>query len=100
MNDMFPSIWVEITNKNEQNKLVCVFYREWSDEGTLTTASQLEAVQFEKADSENKQIIALGDANQCSSKWNEPDFKLKLVAEELKGTLAQCGIINLELGLI
>ena len=34
----------------------------------------------------------------CASKWNDADFKLKTVAEELKGTLAQCGLINVELG--
>ena len=46
------------------------FYRKWSKEGTLTTASQLKAIkiltmQFEIADIENKPIIALGDANLC-----------------------------------
>ena len=38
------------------------------------------------------------DANICSTKWNEPDFKLKNIAEEIKGTLAQCGMNYLNLG--
>ena len=64
---------------------------------------QLEAIkiltnQIEIADSENKKIIVLGDANMCTSKWNNVDFKLKLVAEEIKGTLAQCGLENYDLG--
>ena len=54
--------------------------------------------QIETADTENKKIIVLGDANLCASKWNEHDFTLKIVAEELKSTLAQCGMINVELG--
>ena len=37
-------------------------------------------------------------ANICSTKWNEPDFKLKNIAEEIKGTLAQCGMNYLNLG--
>ena len=36
--------------------------------------------------------------NLCSSKWNEPEFKLKNIAEEIKGTLAQCGLNVLDLG--
>ena len=64
---------------------------------------QLDAItiltkQFEQADSENKKIIVLGDANLCSTKWNDHDFKLKIVAEEIKSTLAQCGMVNIELG--
>ena len=34
----------------------------------------------------------MGDANVCSSKWDESNFKLKNIAEEIKSTLAQCGI--------
>ena len=53
---------------------------------------------MEKVDNEHKQIIVMGDANLCSTSWNEKDFKLKKVAQELRGTLAQCGMVNVELG--
>ena len=36
--------------------------------------------------------------NLCSTKWNEPDFKSKHIAEEIKATLAQCGMIIVDLG--
>ena len=45
-----------------------------------------------------KKIVIIGDVNLCSFKWNDSDFKLKTIAEEIKGTLAQCGMINVELG--
>ena len=53
---------------------------------------------METADSENKPIIMLGDMNLCTTKQNEPDFKSKHIAEEMKSSLAQCGMINIELG--
>ena len=40
----------------------------------------------------------MGDTNVCSTRWNEGNFKLKAIAEEIKGTLAQCGMEHIELG--
>ena len=40
----------------------------------------------------------MGDSNVCASKWNESNFKHKNVAEEIKGSLAQCGMFNFPLG--
>ena len=40
----------------------------------------------------------MGDVNMCSTKWKNEDFKLKTVAQELIGTLAQCGLTQVELG--
>ena len=96
-------IWVEIIEKSEPSYLVGGFYREWSKDGLLTTDEQLTSIkvltsQIERADTENKPIIIMGDANICTSKWNNPDFKHKSVAEEIKGTLAQCCLLNVELG--
>ena len=39
----------------------------------------------------------LRDANLCAEKWHNDDFNLKNTAEELKGSLAQCGLVNSEL---
>ena len=38
---------------------------------------------MEVADRENKTIIMLGDMNICADKWNNEDFKLKRIAEEI-----------------
>ena len=40
----------------------------------------------------------MSDAKVCSSRWNGEDFKLMAIAEEIKGTLAQSGLANIELG--
>ena len=89
MSKKFPSIWLELKQNHKQNILLSGFYREWSNEGLLNVDEQLEAIkiftkQIEKAASEQKRIIVLGDANLYASKWNDHDFKLKTVAEEVK----------------
>ena len=43
MSEHFPSIWLETTNELKQNRLVCGFYREWSNNGLLTSEDQLKA---------------------------------------------------------
>ena len=43
-------------------------------------------------------IIMLGDKNLCAAKWNEPDFKSNQMADEVKSTLAQCGLKIIDLG--
>ena len=40
----------------------------------------------------------MGDANVCSSKWDECNFKLKSIADEIKGSLAQSGMFSVPLG--
>ena len=40
----------------------------------------------------------MGDANVCATKWNNSDYNLKCIAEEIKSTLAQCGMFNADLG--
>ena len=42
--------------------------------------------------------MIIGDANLCSEKWDSPNYKQKSIADELRETLAQCGIINVPLG--
>ena len=39
-----------------------------------------------------------GDANICAKKWEDPKIKLTETAEELKSSLAQCGLTNIDLG--
>ena len=53
--------------------------------------------QIEKASKENKSIIILGDANLCALRWEYPEFGHHLIAEEILGTLAQCGLTNINI---
>ena len=40
----------------------------------------------------------MGEANLCSEKWKLPSYKYRRISEELRETLAQCGLIQVELG--
>ena len=40
----------------------------------------------------------MGDMNICSTKWSDPDFKLKHISEEIQTSMAQCGLVNKEIG--
>jgi hypothetical protein len=53
---------------------------------------------MERAAKENKSIIMMGDANLCAQKWDEEEYRLFNLAAELKSSLAQCGLENLEIG--
>ena len=102
MSPLFPSIWLEFNNELDQKIKVGGNYREWSNDGILNSEEQLTSLkiltsQMEKADGENKPIIMMGDMNICTTKWNEPDFKSKRLADEIKATIAQCGMTNIEL---
>ena len=72
-------------------------------EGTKSLGSQLAAMkiltkQIEVASKENKQMIIMGDANLCSRKWKDQDFKYRKTADELLDILTQCGITPVEIG--
>ena len=104
MDSEFPSIWVEYKNENSKNVLICGLYREWTKNGDVTQEKQLQSIQIltaqlEAAANEEKEIIVLGDINLCSNKWNNADFLHKTVANELKETLTQCGLVIAELGI-
>ena len=43
-------------------------------------------------------MIILGDANLCSSKWNNDDFLYKKVAEALRSTLLHSDLICSDIG--
>ena len=45
----------------------------------------------------NHAVIIMGDANLCTLRWDSPTFKYKRIAEELRETLTQCGLIQVEL---
>ena len=103
MSPNFPSIWVEEEIELGKNIIIGGFYREWSIDGTVSSTNQTTAIkiftsQMEAASRENKSIIVLGDANICAIKWDDPITKLTETAEELKSSLALCGLTNIAIG--
>ena len=103
MSSVFPSIWVEMIREGEKNILICGYYREWTINGTKNTSDQIKAIQeltkqLEMAEMSKLPIIMMGDMNICSTKWNDPDFKLKHISEEIQSSMAQCGLVNKEIG--
>ena len=103
MSSVFPSIWVEMIREGEKNILICGYYREWTINGTKNTSDQIKAIQelirqMEMAEMSKLPIIMMGDMNICSTKWNDPDFKLKHISEEIQSSMAQCGLVNKEIG--
>ena len=54
--------------------------------------------QIEKASDEYKSVLILGDANLCALRWEYPEFGHHVIAGEILGILAQCGLSNINLG--
>ena len=99
----FPSLWLEIETTAGKNVICGGFYREWAPGGDSSVLAQVKAMQIftsqiERAVAENKSVIILGDANLCCERWNSPTFPHKQVAEEIKDTIAQCGMSLINLG--
>ena len=99
----FPSIWCELRKANEKNILMCGFYREWTSEGIRSAEAQRKSIslftnQIEKASNEYKSVSILGDANLCALRWEYPEFGHHVIAGEILGILAQCGLSNINLG--
>ena len=103
MSDGFPSIWLEINLAGMKKTIIGGFYREWSRDGCDSIPEQVKRIevltdQFDKASIISNRVIVLGDANLCSRKWNLEKFKDKTVAEILKSSLEENGLICKFLG--
>ena len=61
-------------------------------------ATKILTKQIEAADLEKKNVVVLGDVNICSNKWNDADFKYQSIADEIRSTLAQCGMEHSDVG--
>ena len=58
MSNLFPSIWLEYTDKDKKHSLISGFYREWSHGGFENDEAQCNGLeiyinQMEKASAEN-----------------------------------------------
>ena len=84
MDNTISSIWMEIGLPGRAKILICNTYREWQhlgqqDSSSRTIAAQLERweiflQQWEKAISEEKEVIVTGDINIDSFKWCRDDL--------------------------
>ena len=86
-----------------KNVLCGGFYREWAPKKDNSTEAQVQAMQcftnqIETATLEDKSMLILGDANLCELKWDSPGFPHRRISDELRETLAQCGLIQIPLG--
>ena len=54
--------------------------------------------QIERANEERKDILMMGDANICTNKWNNPQYKHHRVVMELRSGLEQNGMKNIDIG--
>ena len=54
--------------------------------------------QIELANKCEKNIVILGDMNLCSTQWDHPKFTNRYLSEQLRGSLAQNGMKNADLG--
>ena len=83
-----PTITCEIGLGNERKTIVNCFYREFTGavSGLRDKASQIERLGrqitvWKNACSGTKDVVILGDANICASKWLEEDYHGKDLAD-------------------
>ena len=75
MSVSFPSIWLEIQDKNKSSTLLGGFYRQWSCNGIRSKELQVEEMQIfcdqiNSGCTPKSKTIIMGDANLCSTKWH------------------------------
>ena len=93
-NDHIPTITLSIGSGKANSAAVHYYYREWKNgvTGETNHASQLRCLQqhlsqVEKLIQEGHQVVTLGDANVCALHWNDPNFQLKSLANEIQSFL-------------
>ena len=97
MSALFPSIWIEIKEKNGSKTLLGGFYRQWSMEGKLTVPEQVNQMelfsqQIREAANSQEKIIITGDANLCADSWLRENYDRKSVAQPLQDCLLRNGL--------
>ena len=109
MNNKISAIWLEVGLPNTKKILVCNLYREWGylrqqDKLSHSLSEQLERwklfiEQWEKAISEDKEVIVTGDVNINSLKWMKDDlpstdstYKLRALTELLFEKIIPLGV--------
>ena len=92
--DHIPSITLEIGRGKATRTTVHYYYREWKNgvTGEGDAPSQLAHLrkhisQWQEIANTGRNFVTLGDANLCALTWNETDYKLKDLSNEV-----QCSI--------
>ena len=103
MSVSFPSIWLEIQDKNKSSTLLGGFYRQWSCNGIRSKKLQVEEMQIfceqiNAGCTPKSKTIIMGDANLCSTKWHNEDFDLKSISQQLIQCLEQNGLKIQDIG--
>ena len=95
-NDHIPTITLEVGQGKASQTVVHYYYREWKNgvTGESDSTCQLEQLkqhisQWESLIRTGKKFIALGDANVCAMHWNEPNFRHKMLSNEIQTFLLQ-----------
>ena len=100
-----PMITLEIGFSVEKKTIVNFFYREFTSgvTGLNTTKDQLERLDrmvkhWKYLARSNRDLVCLGDANLCASKWNDDNYYLKDLAELVQTFLLETGSCQLVKG--
>ena len=80
INDL-PNVTLEIGLGKERKTIVNIFYREWTG-GVTGNSDQISQAgrwarqinYWSSLYTHNKDVMILGDANLCASKWNDADY--------------------------
>ena len=88
MSVTFPSVWIEVVDNYKSRSLLGGFYRQWSSDGKLSVPQQIAQMeefvnQINEAASPNCNLIVLGDANLCTTKWLNDNYDRKSVAQRM-----------------
>ena len=103
MNEKFPSIWIEVIEKQKGSVLICSFYREWNSNGNISEESQIERLeilisQIELANTNEQKLILIGDLNLCSLKWRKQDYVHKAMADGWINAMDRNGMESIDTG--
>ena len=89
--DHIPSITLEIGRGKATRTTVHYYYREWKNgvTGEGDAPSQLAHLrkhisQWQEIANTGRNFVTLGDANLCALTWNETDYKLKDLSNEVQ----------------
>ena len=92
-----PSITFEIGLGRARKTIVNFYYREWTNgiSGDNSLGGQYERLGRQIAEwknllSEGKDFVCLGDANLCAHSWNNPDYRMKNLSNQVKTFCLEC----------
>ena len=85
------SITLEIGIGRARKTIVNYYYREWTGGVSGDSISIAQQERLEKQDfllwkeslTQSKDFISLGDANLCALDWNNPDYRHKILADQV-----------------